>query len=274
MIIWLSSYPKSGNTWVRLFLDSLLFSKNSSLNINNIKIEQFPNRKHFSGITNNIDIMSGFVKNCIHTQSKLNLDNKIKFLKTHNAFWNSGSDYFSNNENTLGTIYIVRDPRNVITSIKNHYNKNSYDEALEFMKNEKKILGSKDKKKEEYDLLTPISSWGAHYRSWKKMKKNYLLIKYENLLESPNSEFLKIIKFLENCSNLRFSEKDMYEAIKKCEFHKLKNQEKENGFVESPKNKKFFFLGPENNWKKILDLKTQKKIETSFKKEMSELNYI
>ena len=37
MIIWLASYPKSGNTWIRLFLNLLLFSKNSSLNINDIK---------------------------------------------------------------------------------------------------------------------------------------------------------------------------------------------------------------------------------------------
>jgi len=47
MIIWLASYPKSGNTWVRLFLNSLIYAPDDKLNINNIKIDQFPLRKHF-----------------------------------------------------------------------------------------------------------------------------------------------------------------------------------------------------------------------------------
>ena len=48
MIIWLASYPKSGNTWVRLFLNKLLYSRNVPLDINNIQIQQFPNKKHFN----------------------------------------------------------------------------------------------------------------------------------------------------------------------------------------------------------------------------------
>ena len=46
---------------------------------------------------------------------------RIKFLKTHNMLCNIDKNYFTNSQNTLGAIYIVRDPRNVITSLKNHY---------------------------------------------------------------------------------------------------------------------------------------------------------
>ena len=66
MIIWLASYPKSGNTWVRIFLNSL-FSQNNETNINEIKITQFPQRKNFEGLTNNIDDIEEMVKNSINS---------------------------------------------------------------------------------------------------------------------------------------------------------------------------------------------------------------
>ena len=273
MIIWLASYPKSGNTWVRLFLNSLLFTKEKFTDINDIKIQQFPNRKHFNSITNDVDNFNEFIKNCTNAQYLLNLDGNIKFFKTHNTFWTSDKSSFSNEENTLGTIYIVRDPRNVLTSIKNHYNKQSYEEALEFMKDEKKILGSRKSKKKEYDLPTPISSWGNHYRSWKKMNKNYLLIKYENLLNFPNSEFNKIVNFLKKHTNYKFKEKEVKRAIDSCDFKNLKKQESINGFIESSKNK-FFSLGPDNNWKNLLNPKIKQEIELNFENEMRELNYL
>ena len=278
MIIWLASYPKSGNTWVRLFLNSLLFSKDKSIDINNITIKQFPLRKNFEGITCDIDTVSGFVKNCEHTQTRINLDNKIKFFKTHNAFWKSGEYSFTNKENTLGVIYIVRDPRNIITSIKNHYSLNNYDEALEFLKDEKTIIGLKNSTA-EMDLPTIVSSWKNHFNSWKKLNCNYLLIKYENLLDQPLTEFFKITNFLKKISNFNFNEKNIYKSIENSNFINLKEKEKLYGFNEASKNKlnkkiNFFNLGPDNDYKKLLDNKIKNEIENSFKIEMKELNYL
>ena len=98
MIIWLASYPKSGNTWVRLFLNSLVFTSDTSVNINDIKLGQFPARKYFNEITNNVDDVKEFIQNCNYAQSKLNLDNKIKFFKTHNGLWKLGQHRFTDNE--------------------------------------------------------------------------------------------------------------------------------------------------------------------------------
>ena len=86
MIIWLASYPKSGNTWVRLFLDFLIYS-NGDLNINKNYIRLFPLRSDYKGLTDNVDDQNEFAKNCIRAQERINLDNKIKIFKTHNAFW-------------------------------------------------------------------------------------------------------------------------------------------------------------------------------------------
>ena len=278
MIIWLASYPKSGNTWVRIFLNSL-FSQTNETNINEIKITQFPQRKNFEGLTNNIDDIEEMVKNSINSQVKVNLDNKVKIFKTHNAYWRLGKHFFTDTDNTLGCIYIVRDPRNIVTSIKNHFDKKDIDKAFEFLKNERKLIGTLDKPELEADLPTVISSWQNHYNSWKKLKTNYLLIKYENLLEKPESEFFKITDFLKKVSNFEFKRENILECIKNSEFTKLRKQEENNGFIEAQKDKggipiKFFNLGPENDWKKTLDKKITKEIETIFEKEMLELGYL
>ena len=276
MIIWLASYPKSGNTWVRLFLNSLIFAPNETININDIKLGQFPARKYFKDITNNIDDVKEFIQNCNYAQSKINLDNKIKFFKTHNAFWKIGQDCFTNDENTKGIIHIVRDPRNVITSIKNHYGYENYKEALDFMKHENNIIGVKNSTKEE-DLPTPISSWKLHYNSWKNpinLKSKYILIKYENLINNPYSEFSKIIKFIEKISEIKFKEKNILKSIENTKFENLQKQEEKEGFKESPNNNKFFYLGPKNNWQSLLDKNIKDDIETSFKNEMQDLGYL
>ena len=86
MIIWLASYPKSGNTWVRIFLNSLIFSKKNLVDINKINIRLFPIRNDFNYLNEDIDNLEVFVKNCLDAQFRINLDNKIKIFKTHNAF--------------------------------------------------------------------------------------------------------------------------------------------------------------------------------------------
>ncbi|EAS84972.1 Sulfotransferase domain protein [Candidatus Pelagibacter ubique HTCC1002] len=278
MIIWLASYPKSGNTWVRLFLDSLLFKQDANVNINDIGIKQFPLRGDFNGLTDKIDDENEFVKNCNLAQTKINLDNEIKFLKTHHALWRNGNYSFTNTENTLGVIHIIRDPRNVITSILNHFNRDDYVHALEFMKNPLQCIGDRERGNSA-DLMTIISSWGNHYSSWRKFKKNNLLIKYEDLINKPEEEFLKLCNFVEKITSLKFEKNLVLKAIKNCEFDKLNRQEETNGFREGAKNiigknNKFFYLGPKNNWKKLLNKEIKCEIEKLFEKEMLEIGYL
>lgn len=277
MIIWLASYPKSGNTWVRLFIDALLNKKNQ-LDLNNIMIRQFPLRYDYTELSLNPDNIQEFISNCTLCQNRINLDNSTKIFKTHNSMWRAGNNYFTNEENTKGIIHIVRDPRNVITSVKNHFNKENYDEAFNFMTNEKQSLGSKINK-EDVDLPTVVSSWSNHFNSWKKMNKNYLLIKYENLIDDTHNEFNKIVEYLNINLHLKININEVNRAIENCNFENLRKLEDSRGFKESPKDKngnpkKFFFLGPKNNWQSILDKKIIKNLEISFRNEMLELGYL
>ena len=285
MIVWLASYPKSGNTWVRSFLSSLIFTEYGEVDFDNMqKLSQYPMRSHFTDLLENLEDINSLSKNWIPSQERINFDNKIKFLKTHHVMCNFGKNSFTNYENTFGVIQIVRDPRNVVTSILNYFDKKNYDEAKQFLFDEKKIIGIDlanidHEKLKDNNMITLISSWKTHYNSWKNFKKNYLLIKYENLINEPHIEFGKIRNYLKTNLGLSFSDKKFNDAIESNSFKKLKSIENLKGFSENifkDSNKKinFFNLGSENDFNKFLDAKTREEIEKNFSNEMKELKYI
>ena len=122
MIIWLASYPKSGNTWVRSFLTNY-FSGSSEFNFNQLdKIERFPTPELMDQLKINFHNLSEIVSNWIPMQEFINLKNDMTYLKTHNAMCTINNYPFTNNKNTAGFIYLVRDPRDVILSYSKHLN--------------------------------------------------------------------------------------------------------------------------------------------------------
>tara|TARA_Y100001970_G_scaffold113754_2_gene141854 strand:- start:7550 stop:8410 length:861 start_codon:yes stop_codon:yes gene_type:complete len=286
MIIWLASYPKSGNTWVRFFIISLLMGKKVDLNLNHLKaISSFPDKIHFKGLLKDVLDIDEIAKNWISSQKRINSDKNFKFFKTHNMFIKYKDSIFTDIQNTLGTIHIVRDPRNVITSIKNHYSFSNYQDAKGFLFRDNQILTPSEKEKEMYlnkdrhPLPTIIGSWKTHYLSWRNMKKNNLLIKYEDLIKKPKEEFTKISNFLTEILKVKFNEDQIDTAIHLSSFNNLQGMEKKHGFTESTTNtegkkNKFFYLGPENNWHKILDRNYSDEISKRYEKEMTELGYL
>ncbi len=142
----------------------------------------------------------------------------------------------------------------------------------------KNVIGIKNSKS-EVDLPHIISSWKNHYNSWCKFNKNFLLIKYEDLIVDPLKEFIKISNYLEKLLNKKFSKEEIIKSIKNCSFDNLKLKEERSGFVESQKNIKnksipFFYLGPKNDWRNLINNNIKVKIETAFKTEMIKLNYL
>ncbi len=286
MIIWLASYPKSGNTWLRFYIISLLMGKQTDLNLNHLRaIMNYPHSTHFDSLVSNLFDLDEISKNWITSQKKINSDKKLRFFKTHNMLGKYKGYPFTDSQNTLGTIYIVRDPRNVITSVKNHYSLSNYDEAQKFVFKDDQILTLSDRQKalvlksKIFPLTQFVGSWKTHYLSWKNMKKNYILVRYEDLYENSKNEFTKVADFIGRLLKVKFTQAQIENAINLSSFERLENMEKENGFTESTINhdgnrNKFFFLGPKNDWRKILDKSISNEIEKKFEKEMKELKYL
>ena len=100
---------------------------------------------------------------------------------------------FTNKKNTQAVIYIVRDPRNVITSVGNHYSM-STEESYNFMIDNNKILTSDKWGGDNFGISEVLGSWSEHYKSWKNINFAPILkIKYEDLILNPYENFFKII---------------------------------------------------------------------------------
>ena len=245
-------------------------------------IRAYPLTDDFYNLLDDFSDFKKIAKNWETSQNIINLQKKIKILKTHHQLCKIDNFLFTNYKNSLATIYVVRDPRNVITSLMHHYSLKNYDEALKFIFDEHRFSGRLDKKenlKRKTEFPTYISSWQNHFNSWKNFKKNFLLIKYEDLINRPEKTFNKISKFLEIIINIKITNEKINEAIIKSSFKNLKKSEEKFGFNEAPisdlnETKKFFNLGPKNNWKDLLPNQIKLEIEKKIRKEMIELGYL
>ena len=278
MIIWLASYPKSGNTLLRSILSAYFYSADGNFKFENLyKISQFPAIHHFMSLGVNIDDEGEVFKNFINAQKLINENKKAKFFKTHSSLCRMNNCNFTDLKNTLGAIYVIRDPRNVVTSFAHHYNL-SIDEATDALIDEKRFMIKTDK-----NCSTFLGSWSFNYNSWKefKSKNKYLLIKYEDLVNKKKSSLIKIFKFLDEIGmKIELDMVKLNKAIKSTEFNQMKKLEKKETFYEgivdekTGKRKVFFNLGPKNDWRTILDNKNREKIEKKFEREMTELGYL
>ena len=277
MIIWISSYPKSGNTYIRSFLSSYYYSKEGKFDFNLLlNINQFPASRY-----SDVKSYTYFdaAKNWIYNQKKFFTKEKLFFLKTHNSLQEYFGYRFTKSSETLGAIYIVRDPRNVITSMSNHYSM-SLNEMYSKLVDENASLSIKDS---DGDLsnFSFLGSWSNHYKSWKNnFEFKTLLIKYEDLEENAYKEFWKILKFIEELTgkNEPINKRKFENSINSTNFSSLKQKEKLHGFKESPtfeKNNKtnFFNLGFKNKWQKNLPEEISNKIKNNFFNELKELKY-
>ena len=277
MIIWIASYPKSGNTYIRSFLSAYFFTNTGNFDFKLLKnIEQFPDKQFFNGFIDNIDDAS---KSWLSIQKDLIKTNKTRFLKTHSAFISFNNNQFTNAETTLGSVYIVRDPRSIVTSIMNHFSMDQF-EAAEMLFDEDRGIKSSDGNLATYSFL---SSWCNHYNSWNNLKTiNSILIKYEDLEKSNEEIFSNLIRYINNLigSNEGIDHQKFIKALETTKFSFLKKKEGEEGFVESVYSKSkdhkipFFNQGFKNDWEKVLEKKVLDKIEKKFYKEMKLLGYL
>ena len=280
MIIWIASYPKSGSTWVRSLLSAYLYSHNGIFNFDLLKkIQQFPSPMFLEPFLKDLSDPKKVSNYWIASQDKINLENNNIFLKTHSSLCTFENNPFTNKRNTKAAIYIVRDPRNVITSF-SHHNSLSISDAFDFLTNSNQLSVRGEWGSKYFGIATMLGSWSDHLKSWENLNfAPILIVRYEDLINDIKKTFMSILNFLSNLMEIKIDEKKFINTIDSCRFDILSNKENEEGFFEaiahkeSGKRLKFFNLGKKNNWKNLLDPKIEEQIRFKFNKEMKELEY-
>ena len=189
MILWIASYPKSGNTWVRALLTNYISDGHENVLEKLNKISRFPNKNYFKNIVD-IDLLKKdnmeLFKYFIPAQEKINENKKLNIIKTHN-FGGSIRGYpFSDLENTCGSVYIVRDPRSIAVSYAYHANI-TFEKSVDILLSENRIIIN--------DKLYPEArmSWKIHILSWLNNPWPKVLIRYEVFFILSNS--FNVIQF-------------------------------------------------------------------------------
>mgnify|MGYP001255056774 FL=1 len=267
MIICLASYPKSGNTWVRLFLDSYF-----NLIGKKIFSQSFPNKDLYKKFKINYSNFGEIIENWESMQNYLNLKSQTNYFKTHNALCTINNHKFTDKKNTLGAIYIVRDPRDVLISYANHLGQN-HQKILRLLLN--KHNGETDVIEGKEFRRTLMGRWSDHYNSWKSYKeREVLIVKYEDLVKNTKKEFLRILNYLNKIDGIKIDINMLNKSIEETSFDKLAKKEKKFGFEEASKFGVFFRKGIVGDWKNNLDISISKILEKEFVSEMKELDYI
>ena len=277
MIIWIASYPKSGNTYLRSFISSYFFSKKGKFDFNLLlNVLQFPSIKFTK---KNLNSKLEASQNWIYNQKQFFSGENIHFIKTHNTLDHYEGNNFTSKNLSLGAIYIVRDPRNLITSMTHHYSLN-YDQAYKKLIDQNASLLERSLEN-DFSNFTFLGSWSSHYKSWKNSKDfETLFLKYEDLENNKYETFKKIVQFINNLKKKKISinEKKLLNSIKSTNFSNLRNKEENEGFEESVysksgEKKRFFNLGFNNRWQKILPKNILLKLNNNLQNDLNDLGY-
>lgn len=276
-IIWLASYPKSGNTWLRIFLSNLLNEKDEPADIN--KLDGGPISSARPIFDNLVGVESGhmtkeeidFYLPKVHTLRSSLLQQK-QFVKSHDAYtFNRVGKPVIPDEATFKAIYLLRNPLDVCVSFAHHSGHSNYDQMLASMANPKNKL-AKSKKAQNNQLHQNMGTWSEHVKSWQNgMPDKTLMIRYEDMKHNSVETFSKIVAFAE----LEHTTAEIEQALEFSSISRLQEQEKEKGFRERMgQAKQFFRKGKTGSWREELTEEQAQKIIEDHREVMEEFGYL
>jgi len=275
-IYWLASYPKSGNTWFRIFLANYLSDSDKPISINDVSTGAIASSRilfdNVSALTatdlthDEVDLLRPDIYRELNDEIE-----EYGYHKVHDAYTlNENNKPLFPADVSKGVIYFIRNPLDVAISYANH-SSISIDKSIKLMNRSNHNLSKSDKKISN-QIRQKLLTWSEHVKSWTiQTETPVLVLRYEDMLEDTYGSFKKAIKFLD----LKFDENKINRAIEFSSFNELKKQEKEEGFKEKPiKTKSFFKTGKAGNWKNKLTEEQIEKIINNNKAVMKEYNYL
>ncbi|MBN2682313.1 MAG: sulfotransferase domain-containing protein [Bacteroidales bacterium] len=275
-IIWLASYPKSGNTWFRVFLSNLLLDSKEPVSIN--QLEKTP----IASARNIFDEITGLSSGELNFDETdllrpdvyreyANSEDGLRFLKIHDAytFLTNGKPMIPESV-TKSAIYFIRNPLDVAVSFAHHSNTTTVN-MVKAMNNTNYAFCSKTDRIHN-QLRQKLLTWSEHVESWTcKLPFPILVLKYEEMLNNTYETFEKAVKFI----GLEKSKEQIKKAIEFSSFDVLKAMEQKEGFKEkAPDSESFFRKGKEGSWKLELSADLAMELQQNQEKVMRKYGYL
>ena len=246
-IVWLASYPKSGNTWVRAFLANYLADQADPVPINALAPYCYNDRaavlyERVSG--RSFQQLSDRDLNSLRPRVHVALaqqESGAVFVKTHNAIVEIEGVPTVHPASTLGAVYVLRNPLDVAVSYAHHYGL-SYAAAIDNMARSAAQVARQDRAAPQL-----LGSWSDHVGSWTRNAVTLLaLVRFEDLRRRPDDTFAAVVRAV----RLPFDRRRLKQAIRHAAFKTLRGMEDQSGFVESSRaSEAFFRKGAVGDWR-------------------------
>lgn len=249
-IVWLASYPKSGNTWVRIFLNNYLQNGDTPADINNLEDSMHAGtRELFDRLTGvessdltavEIDRVRPWMYRRWAEETRETL-----YVKVHDAYrcTDTGEPIFPQ-EATKTAVYIIRNPLDIVASMANHLSI-SLDKSIAYLADAQYALARSGHKLHR-QLPQFMGSWHHHVQSWTSQTALPVhLVHYEDLLRAPLAMFEKLVRAV----GLPVERERLARAVAFSSFDQVKQQETAVGFKERlPDTPAFFRHGQTDRW--------------------------
>jgi hypothetical protein len=271
-IVWLASYPKSGNTWLRAFLANLIANRPTPVPLAELPkygaLEADP--QLYSKIAGRPSTELDFDQLCalrpqVHAALAAAAPRTV-FVKTHSMSGVHDGVALLTPQVTAGAICVVRNPLDVAISMSHHFGI-GIDAAIDY-------LGDARTATENNELFVSefLGSWSTHVKSWADIEgPRVLVLRYEDLLDKPAKGFGRIARLV----GLDADRARIERAIRHASFPTLAGQERRDGFVEVPiKGKHFFRSGRANQWRDVLSREQIGRIVEAQREQMARFRYI
>lgn len=270
-IIWLASYPKSGNTWMRAYLHNLFRNPARPADINELDsiILGDSQKRWYQAVADRpLDQLTEEeiwrLTPKMHRYLASHSPESV-FVKTHNMIGLVYDIPIISMDVTAGAIHIVRNPLDVVISLADHFGLD-IDGGIALMNDD--TGGSLP---DHVNQSQMFGSWKSHTESWMHLQGHNLLVRYEDMMKKPRSTFTRVAKFL----GLNPPRERIERAINHSSFRVLQNQEKQHGFKEkSVSSEKFFRSGKSGQWRQTLSKEQVDAIVEANYELMQKLHYL
>jgi hypothetical protein len=273
-IIWLASYPKSGNTWVRAFLHHLFANADKPLPLADTRggevsasgaslhwYQTIDKRPPTSWTSEEVAAMRPKVQHMIAASRQGSV-----FCKTHLPLMVIHGQPTIDMSVTAGAVYIVRDPRDVAVSFADFHGI-TLDAAIAALATENLEVPATERQ-----IAEPLGGWSRHVASWTaRPSPSIHVMRYEDLHGDPTGAFTRLAAYL----RLDASPERIARAAGHSSFKTLRALEDKHGFDErSPAQDRFFRKGVAGGWRDALSAEQAGRIETDHAEQMARFGYL